>query len=62
MYPIVARQRPGKKTVNATKNTQAIEEFLDASFSMRSVLYQRKVGEYFFAEISVSEEEHMVKR
>jgi hypothetical protein len=42
--PIVARQRLGKN-VTATMNTYAkIQELLDASFSMRSVLYQRKVG------------------
>jgi hypothetical protein len=43
---IVARQRLGKKNVTAATNTHAtIEELLDASFSMPSVRYQRKVGD-----------------
>jgi hypothetical protein len=42
---IVARQRLGKN-VTATTNTQAtIDELLDASFSVRSVSYQGKVGD-----------------
>jgi hypothetical protein len=32
----------------------AIEELLDASFSMQSVLYQRKVGDSFFPELLVN--------
>jgi hypothetical protein len=48
--PLVARQQLGKK-VKAETNTHAtIEELvdsdgLDASFSMQSVSYQRKVGD-----------------
>jgi hypothetical protein len=44
LYPsIVARQRVDKEVTVAT-NTLATIELLDASFSMRSVSYQRKVG------------------
>jgi hypothetical protein len=45
VYPlIVARQRLGRN-VTAAMNTQATtEELLDASFTVRSVLYQRKAG------------------
>jgi hypothetical protein len=39
----VARQRLGKNVTVAT-NTHATIELLDASFSVRSVSYQRKVG------------------
>jgi hypothetical protein len=40
--PIVARQRLGRN-YTAARNTQAtIEEFWDASFSMRSVSYQEQ--------------------
>jgi hypothetical protein len=42
--PIVARQRLSKEVTAATNTSATIEELLDASFSMRSVLYQRKVG------------------
>jgi hypothetical protein len=42
---IVARQRLCIN-VNAATNTHAtIDELLDASFSMRSMTYQRKVGD-----------------
>jgi hypothetical protein len=45
VYPhIVARQRLCKHVPAAT-NTHTTEELLDASFSMRSVSYQRKVGD-----------------
>jgi hypothetical protein len=41
----VAKQWLGKN-VRVAKNTlETIEELLAASFSMRSVLYQRKVGD-----------------
>jgi hypothetical protein len=40
---IVAKQRLGKN-VTAAKNTHTIEEFLIASFAMRSIRYERKVG------------------
>jgi hypothetical protein len=50
---IVARQRLGKH-VTAEKNTHAIiEELLDASFSLRSVSYQRQVGDQFFSELLI---------
>jgi hypothetical protein len=42
--PVVARQRLGKNDTAAT-NIHVIEELLDASFSIRSVSYQRKVGD-----------------
>jgi hypothetical protein len=46
VYPaIVARQRLGKNVTAATSTHATIEELLDASFSMRSVSYQRKVGD-----------------
>jgi uncharacterized protein (DUF486 family) len=46
VYPlIVARQRLGKKNYDANEYTTITEELLDASFSMRSVSYQRKVGD-----------------
>jgi hypothetical protein len=50
-YPtLVARQQLGKN-VTAAMNTQGtIGELLNTSFSMRSVSYQRKVGDYFFPE------------
>jgi hypothetical protein len=35
------------RNVTAASNTHVIEKVLDASFSMRSVTYQRKVGDYF---------------
>jgi hypothetical protein len=44
LYVYVARQRLGKKVIAAT-NTQAIEALLDASFSMRSMSYERRVYE-----------------
>jgi hypothetical protein len=40
--PIVARQSISKKVTEATNTHPAIEELLDASFSMRSVSYQGK--------------------
>jgi hypothetical protein len=51
--PIVARQRLGGNVTTATNTHAKIEELLDASFSMRSGLYQRKVGDYFFRELLV---------
>jgi hypothetical protein len=44
-FPIVARQRFGKNVTAATNTQGTIEELLNASFSMRSVSYQRKVGD-----------------
>jgi hypothetical protein len=49
--PIVARQQLGKNVTAATHAT--IEEFLDASFSMRPVLYQKKIGDSFLLELLV---------
>jgi hypothetical protein len=48
--PLVARQLLGKNVT--TTNMQATkEELLDTSFSMQSVLYQRKVGDQFFTNL-----------
>jgi hypothetical protein len=41
---IVARKRLGTNATAATNIHSTAEEFLDASFSMPSVSYQRKVG------------------
>jgi hypothetical protein len=43
--PSIARQRIGKNVTVATNTHATIEELLDASFSMRSVSYQRKVDD-----------------
>jgi hypothetical protein len=40
---IVARQLLSKNVTVATNTDATVEELLDASFSMRSVSYQRKV-------------------
>jgi hypothetical protein len=49
VYPIiVARQRLGKNVTVATNTQATIEELLDASLSMLSVSYLRKVGDQFF--------------
>jgi hypothetical protein len=46
VYPrTVARQRLGKNVTAATKTYVTIEELLDASFSMRCMSYQMKVGD-----------------
>jgi hypothetical protein len=42
VYPIVASQQLGKIVTTATNTQATIEEFLDESFSMRSMSYQRK--------------------
>jgi hypothetical protein len=43
--PVVAKRRLAKSN-NVAINTHAtIEEYLDTSFSMRSVSYERKVGD-----------------
>jgi hypothetical protein len=48
-YPFtVVRQRLGKNVIAATNTHATIEEFLNASLSMQSVSYQRKVGDKFF--------------
>jgi hypothetical protein len=51
--PIVDRQRLGINITAAMNTHVTIEELLDASFSMRSVSYQRKVGDSFFQELFV---------
>jgi hypothetical protein len=51
--PIVARQRVGKHIPAATNSHATIEKLLDASFSVLSVLYEGKVGKYFFPELLV---------
>jgi hypothetical protein len=50
---IVARQRLSKHVTAETNTHATIEELLDASFSMRSVSYQRQVGDQFFPELLV---------
>jgi hypothetical protein len=53
IHSIVARQLLGRGAT-AAKNTHAtIEELLNASVSMRSMSYQRKVGDWFFPELLV---------
>jgi hypothetical protein len=46
-------QRPGKNVTAATNAHATVEEFLEASSSMRSVSYERKAGYQFFPEILV---------
>jgi hypothetical protein len=43
--PVAARQWLGKTITVAMKTLATIEELMDASFSMWSVSYQRKVGD-----------------
>jgi hypothetical protein len=53
VYSSVVRQLFGK-SVTAAMNTHAIiEELLDLSFSIWSVSYQRKLGNYVFPELHV---------
>jgi hypothetical protein len=60
--PIVARQRLGKNVTAATNRHATIEELLDASSSMRSMSYQRKVGGLFFPELLVfNKESHYIE-
>jgi hypothetical protein len=52
VYPqIIARQRLGKNIIAATNTEEKIESLLNASFSMRSVSYRRKVCDYFSSEL-----------
>jgi hypothetical protein len=52
VYPIVVAMQLLGKIVTTAKNTHAtIDALVDASFSMWSVSYQRKVGNYFFLEL-----------
>jgi hypothetical protein len=54
MYPpIVAGQRLRKNVAAATNTHARIEESFGASFSMRSVLYERKVDDYLFPKLLV---------
>jgi hypothetical protein len=43
--PLAARQRLGKNVTAATNTHATVEELLNVSFPMRSVSYQRKVGD-----------------
>jgi hypothetical protein len=52
--PVVDKQRLGKNVTAATNTDATIEELLDASFSLRSLSYERKVGDKFFPEFLVS--------
>jgi hypothetical protein len=52
VYPhIVARQQLSKHISTAMNTYSTTEELLDMSFSMRSMSYQRKAGNYFFPEL-----------
>jgi hypothetical protein len=53
MHVYVARQRLGKYVTSATNTQTTIEEWLDFSFSMRFMSYQRKIRDYFFPELIV---------
>jgi hypothetical protein len=54
VYPaIVARQQLGKNVTAATNTHATIEELLDTPFSTRFMLYQKKVGGWFFPELLV---------
>jgi hypothetical protein len=53
--PIIARQRLGKNVTAATNSHATIKELLDASYSVRSVPYQRKVYYWLFPELLFSE-------
>jgi hypothetical protein len=46
--PFIAKKRLDKNIIAATNTHATIEELLDGVFSMQSVSYQRKAGEYFF--------------
>jgi hypothetical protein len=49
--PIVVRQQNGKQVPAETHATT--EELLDASFSLRSVSYQRNASDWCFSELLV---------
>jgi hypothetical protein len=51
---IVAKQRLGKHVTAATNKHSTIKKFRNASLSMQSVSYQRKIGYYFFPKLLVS--------
>jgi hypothetical protein len=45
VYPLIVALQGFRRNVTAATNTQAtIEDLLEASFSMRSLSHQRKVG------------------
>jgi hypothetical protein len=50
---IVARQRLGRNVTAVTNTHTTIEELFDASFSVRSVSYQRKLGDQLSPEVLV---------
>jgi hypothetical protein len=49
--PFGARQRLAKHVLAETNTQATVEELLGTSFSMWSVSYQRKVGDWFFPEL-----------
>jgi hypothetical protein len=51
VYPLIVTRQWIDKNAAAATNTYATIELLDASFSVRSVLYQREVGDLFFPEL-----------
>jgi hypothetical protein len=53
--PVVARQWLSKNITTAMNTHTIIEELLDTSFSMQSMSYQSKVGDFFFPELLVFE-------
>jgi hypothetical protein len=54
VYPPLLDRQLLSNYVTAAMNThETIEELLDASFSMWSVSYQRKVGDWLFTELLV---------
>jgi hypothetical protein len=52
-YPLIVDRQQLGKDVTAATSTRATIELLDASFSMRFLSYQRKVGDYFFPALLV---------
>jgi hypothetical protein len=55
----VARQRLTKYITASTNTPATIEELVDASFSMRCVSFQRKVGDRFFPKFLVILSSHL---
>jgi hypothetical protein len=53
IFPIVARHRPSKNVTAATNIHAKMEQFLGASFYIRSVSCQREAGDQFFSELPV---------
>jgi hypothetical protein len=52
--PTVARQRLSKNVPAATNTHATIEDLWDPSFSLLSVSYQEKAGDYFLPELHVN--------